>query len=400
MRRLIGLLMLIWSVQVFAVPTAEVDYSTGYYEKRVDAIRYLEVNGTRYHASFDQAFGSNLFDGDPAGANAAVDAIRGVLRTKHENVDNGHAVEAPRFSVMYDSATGGAYSACRLSYVPECGDPAEHFWRNVGQLPEALEPQLLVYFEVATDPVIDVDPLNGLAETIWNLDIGGTLYNVSLDQSFGALVFEGDDTGAGLAVDAINAALNAEAHLYIDNDTPPDLPFFFVYSEAATLTGYAGCRTGYIPACSTIPNGWVNMPMQDSETQIGNGIAATAFFSLAVPVVIDVRPGNAGNQVFPNKSGKLPVAILSSAEFNAVQVDPATLQFGSADASVAEAPVITNVDAEFGDDMIAKFNVQEAGIFCDDTEVTLSGSTYAGEPFISTDNIDTSNCVSGGCHPY
>jgi hypothetical protein len=398
--RLLGALLLIWSVQVYAIPTAEVDYSTGYYEKRVDAIRYLEINGTRYHASFDQSFGSNLFDGDPAGADAAVDAIRGVLRTQHENVDNGHAVEAPRFSVMFDSSTSGAYSACRLSYVPECGDPAEHFWRNVGQLAEPLEPQLLVYFEVATDPVIDVDSVNGLAETIWNLDIGGTLYNVSLDQSFGSLVFEGDDPGAGLAVNAINAALNAEAHLLIDNDTPPDLPFFFVYSEAATLTGYAGCRTGYIPACSTLPSGWVNMPMQDSGTQLGNGIAATAFFSLAVPVVIDVRPGNETNKVFPNKSGKLPVAILSSAEFNAVQVDPATLQFGSAGASVTEAPRIVNVDAEFGDDMVVRFNVQASGIFCDDTEVTLSGSTYAGDPFLSTDAIDASECISGGCHAY
>ena len=400
MSRLTGLLLLVWSLQAYAIPTAEVDYTTGYVEKRVDAIRYLEIAGTRYHVSFDQSFGSNLFDGDPAGADAAVDAIRGVLGTQHENVDNGHAVEAPLFSVLYDSATGGAYSACRLSYVPECGNPAEWFWRNVGQLDEPLNPQLLAYFEVATDPVIDVDPVNGRAETVWNLDIGGTLYNVSLDQSFGAQVFEGDDVGAGLAVDAINAALNAEGLEIIDNDMPPDLQFFFVYSEAATLTGYAGCRSGWIDACSTNPFGWVNMPLQDSATQIGDGFAATAFFSLAIPVDIDVRPGNANNKVFPNKSGKLPVAILSSAEFDALQVDPATLQFGSARAPVADPPTTGDVDGEFGDDMVAKFNVQETGIFCDDTDVTLSGSTYAGDPFLGMDNIDASDCESGGCHPY
>ena len=86
MSRLTGLLLLVWSLQAYAIPTAEVDYTTGYVEKRVDAIRYLEIAGTRYHVSFDQSFGSNLFDGDPAGADAAVDAIRGVLGTQHARV--------------------------------------------------------------------------------------------------------------------------------------------------------------------------------------------------------------------------------------------------------------------------------------------------------------------------
>jgi hypothetical protein len=401
MSRLLTALLFIWSVQVHANPTPEIDLYAGYVNWRVESIRYLDIAGKRYHVSFDHAFGSNLFDGDPVGADAAVTAIRGVLGSRHENVDNGHAIATPLFSVLYDSSTGGAYSACRLSYVPECGNPAEWFWRNVGQLSEPLNPQLLAYFEVATDPVIDVDAVNGTAETIWNLDIGGTLYNVSFDQSFGAQVFEGNDPGAELAADAINAALNAEGHELVDNGSPPDFPIFFVYSEAATKTGYAGCRTGWIDACSTNPFGWVKMPMWDSDSQMGNGLVGAAFFSLAVPVAIDVRPGNATNKVFPNKSGKIPVAILSSAEFDAVQVDPATLQFGSAKASVAEAPTTdSNVDGEFGNDTVAKFKVQESGIFCDDTEVTLSGATYAGDPFISTDNIDASDCVSGGCHPY
>ena len=401
MNRFFGMFLLIWSVQVFAAPTAEYDYSDGYADGRVAAIRYLEIAGTRYNVSFNQSFGSNVFDGDPAGAEAAVNAIRGVLSNVHENVANGHTVEAPLFSVLYDSGTDGAYSACRLSYVEGCGNPAEWFWRYVGQLAEPLDPQRLVFFEVATDPVIDVDSVNGFPETIWNLDIGGTTYNVSLDQAFGSQIFVGDDSGAELAVDAINAAINAKGHTRVDNGTPSEISLFFVYSETATMEGYIGCRTDYIPGCATRPFGFTKLPMAASEFEPNNSVAGAAFFAPTVPVVIDVRPGNASNKIFPNKSGKVPVAILSSNEFNAVQVNPASLEFGYADASVAEPPKINqNVDGEFGNDMVAKFNVQDAGIFCDDTEVTLTGATYAGDPFISTDSIDASDCVSGGCHPY
>jgi hypothetical protein len=117
-------------------------------------------------------------------------------------------------------------------------------------------------------------------------------------------------------------------------------------------------------------------------------------------VAIDVIPGDAANQVFPNRAGKLPVAILSSAEFDATQVDPATLRFGSAEASINDAVTITNVDGLFSDDTVAPFSVEESGIFCNDTVVMLSGSTYAGDGFAGSGTIDASDCEDGGCHVY
>lgn len=117
-------------------------------------------------------------------------------------------------------------------------------------------------------------------------------------------------------------------------------------------------------------------------------------------VAIDVIPGDAANQVFPNSAGKLPVAILSSAEFDATQVDPATLRFGPAEASINDAVTITNVDGQFSDDTVAPFSVEESGILCNDTVVTLSGSTYAGDGFAGRETIDASDCEDGGCHVY
>jgi hypothetical protein len=98
--------------------------------------------------------------------------------------------------------------------------------------------------------------------------------------------------------------------------------------------------------------------------------------------------------------GKLPVAVLSSAEFDSTQIDPAKLKFGPAEASIAEAVSIEDVDGVNGKDTLAYFNVEESGILSNDTDVVLSGETYAGDPIAGFDTIDATECESGGCHAY
>ena len=53
-----------------------------------------------------------------------------------------------------------------------------------------------------------------------------------------------------------------------------------------------------------------------------------------------------------------------------------------------------------GDDTVARFQVAESGIQCNDTEVGLTGETYAGELFTGSDTIDATQCEEGGCHAY
>lgn len=115
---------------------------------------------------------------------------------------------------------------------------------------------------------------------------------------------------------------------------------------------------------------------------------------------LDVLPGDPANVVYPNRTGKLPVAVLSSATFDAAQVDPATLRFGVGQAAPVEAPVIANVDGEHGDDTTVRFQMAGSGIVCNDTDVSLSGETYSGEQFIAEDAIDATQCAEDGCHAY
>jgi hypothetical protein len=243
-------------------------------------------------------------------------------------------------------------------------------------------------------PLVEVDPVNGRAETIRNLDINGTLYNASFDQAFGANVFDGDVVGAEAAVDALVDALNPD-HDNVDNGHPLQVPVFWVMFDSVSFSGSSACQSVYVPECSS--GDWANV----GELYGGIAAAALVFFErVPAQVAIDVLPGDAANKVYPNKGGKLPVAILSSAEFDAGQVDPATLRFGSAEAPIAEPVSIVNVDNEFGDDTVAKFSMGQTGIFCNDTEVSLSGATYAGDAFAGTDSIDASECEDGGCHAY
>ena len=45
-------------------------------------------------------------------------------------------------------------------------------------------------------------------------------------------------------------------------------------------------------------------------------------------VAIDIKPGSATNPINLDAPGKIPVAILSSATFDAASVDRATITFG------------------------------------------------------------------------
>jgi len=68
-------------------------------------------------------------------------------------------------------------------------------------------------------------------------------------------------------------------------------------------------------------------------------------------------------------------------------------------AGIAEAVNIRDVDGLHGPDTVAKFRVPESGIQCNDTDVSLTGETYAGDIITGSDSIDATECETG-CHAY
>jgi probable HAF family extracellular repeat protein len=123
-------------------------------------------------------------------------------------------------------------------------------------------------------------------------------------------------------------------------------------------------------------------------------------------VTIDIQPWDATNAVQPSSDNPISVAVLSTnvvdgeaANFDATQVNPASLNFGIGEASNIATPWVTDLDGDSDSDVLFSFSTQDTGIVCDDTEATLTGETYSAAPFTGTDFVTTTDCVDTGCHP-
>lgn len=140
-----------------------------------------------------------------------------------------------------------------------------------------------------------------------------------------------------------------------------------------------------------------------------NGEYRAVLFRRLGPVTtvnMDVDPYSTANEILPSSDNPIPVAILSTrvsngdaVDFDATQVDPASLKFGLGEAPNVALPWAVDEGQDGDTDMLFAFRTQDAGIFCGDTEVSLTGETYAGELIRATDTITATDCTDTGCHP-
>ena len=111
--------------------------------------------------------------------------------------------------------------------------------------------------------------------------------------------------------------------------------------------------------------------------------------SLGIVVPIDIKPGSSTNPINRRSNGVIPVAILSSAGFDAADgVDITSLTFGS----TGNEPSLARCAAEDvnGDglaDLVCHFYTQLTGFRAADTNAVLKGRTIGGVAFQGTDSI-------------
>ncbi|UCG70860.1 MAG: FecR domain-containing protein [Thermoplasmata archaeon] len=118
--------------------------------------------------------------------------------------------------------------------------------------------------------------------------------------------------------------------------------------------------------------------------------ATCAETEVPMNVLIDIKPGSFPNAVNPNNWGIIPVSILTTDNFDAVTVDPATVRFG-AEGTEAE-PIhhaLEDVDLDGDIDMIFHFKTKDTGIQSGDISAHLKGSTFNGKEFEGLDSITT-----------
>jgi beta-glucanase (GH16 family) len=102
---------------------------------------------------------------------------------------------------------------------------------------------------------------------------------------------------------------------------------------------------------------------------------------VSTPIAVDtVIAGNLCN----NGNGVVPVAILTTDDFDATTVDHTTVRFGDAQETHSNDNGVTRHEEDFdgdGDiDLVFHFRARETGYDCDTAETVLTGSTFGGQP--------------------
>jgi len=106
-------------------------------------------------------------------------------------------------------------------------------------------------------------------------------------------------------------------------------------------------------------------------------------------VEVDIKPGSTQNHINRRSHGKIPVAIMSTGDFDAsTQLNAASLTFGATgnEPSLAFCHA-ADVNGDRRKDLMCHFNTQAAGFRAGDTQGVLKGLTITGVPIEGTDSV-------------
>jgi len=106
--------------------------------------------------------------------------------------------------------------------------------------------------------------------------------------------------------------------------------------------------------------------------------------SESAEVIIDIKPGSNPNSINLKSNGVIPVAVLTTTDFDAGTVDPGTVEFAGA------SPIrwtVEDVDNDGDEDMLFHFRTQELNLDETSTKATLTGETKDGQKISGTDKV-------------
>jgi hypothetical protein len=137
-----------------------------------------------------------------------------------------------------------------------------------------------------------------------------------------------------------------------------------------------------------------------------SSFTAYAFSAGDLVVQIDIVPWNVTNEIDLSTNDPIQVVVETTetsageaVNFDATQVNPASLRFGPGEALISATPWPIDIDNDEDTDVAFSFLTADSGIACGDQDATLTGATYSGTNFSGTAAVTPINCDISSCHP-
>jgi hypothetical protein len=142
------------------------------------------------------------------------------------------------------------------------------------------------------------------------------------------------------------------------------------------------------------------VPGRGHATLQGNFITGENIFSgqgaVYILYPIDIKPGSYPNSINPGSKGTVPVAILSTPDFDATTVDPMSVNLEGAPVKVKKkgTPMASfeDVDGDGYQDLVVHIDTQQLNLSKEDTVAYLEGQTF-GETPTDIKGVDTVKIV-------
>ena len=136
---------------------------------------------------------------------------------------------------------------------------------------------------------------------------------------------------------------------------------------------------------------WSELTSQGQVFFTGSRLEVSALPELSAD--IDIRPGTGSSPFNPKSNGVIRVAILTTSQLNATQVNAFTVRFGATGTEAASVhTVLTDVDRDGDVDMVVHVRSRETKIRCGASSAVLKGQTLSGEAFRGQGGVRTVGC--------